>query len=109
MVFQASLGKLLLRNSHAVPPLRMPYGFKELEWCAPYMYGNWKQQPNCRRGNVVAQLAARQGVPVVSDEYELMPHNRPTVVPNHPHSIKCYHPWADTCSPFVQGAPVTAK
>ena len=60
-------------------------------------------------GKVVAQLAARQGVPIVWDEYELMPHNWPMVFPDHPHSIKCYYSWVEAFSPFVEGTPVTAK
>ena len=58
---------------------------------------------------VVAQLVARQAVPIVWDEYEFMPHNWPMIFPNHPHSLKCYDSWADACSRFVEGAPITTK
>lgn len=57
----------------------------------------------------VAQRAARDGVPVIWDEYELMPHNWPVILRDHPHSINCYQSWADACSHFVDSLPVITK
>ena len=49
----------------------------------------------------VAQFVAKQGMIVLWDEYELMPHNWPMGFPIHPHSEKCYHSWAKASLCFV--------
>ena len=55
---------------------------------------------------VVAQLAARQGVSIVWDEYELMPHNWPMFLTKYPQTEHCYKSWAKACLGFFQGNPV---
>lgn len=54
-------------------------------------------------GKVVAQLVASQDVCVLWDEYELMPHNWPMVLPDHLMSTKCYRSWAEKRLSFVEG------
>ena len=59
------------------------------------------KERNSDSTKVPAQLAAREGVTVIWDEYELMPHNWPMVFPKYPHSIKQYQSWAAACLRFL--------
>lgn len=52
---------------------------------------------------VLARQAARQGVEVLWDEYELMPHSWPMILPEYPQSMGCYQMWAEACVKFVAG------
>ena len=50
---------------------------------------------------IVVQQAARQGVPVFFEEYEVMPHSWPMLFSTSPQSIKCFETWAQMCNKFV--------
>lgn len=50
---------------------------------------------------VMAQTAARQKVPIIWDEYELMPHNWPMLLPVWPQSVRCMQQWAGACMKFT--------
>lgn len=52
---------------------------------------------------VLARQAARQGVEVLWDEYELMPHSWPMILPEYSQSMGCYRMWAEACVKFVAG------
>lgn len=64
-------------------------------------------------GRAVAMRAARQGVTVVWNEWEAMPHCFPQMVKHLPASQKCNAQWADFCKQVVgeggAGGPDTAR
>ena len=49
---------------------------------------------------VVGQRAGRQGVPVIWEEYEMMPHNWPMILKGWPQSERCMDSWAAACLEF---------
>lgn len=57
----------------------------------------------------LAQNAARQGVAVVWEEYEAMPHLWPLLFPTWSQSQRCWRNWARACGSFVKGAPAAPK
>ncbi|KAL8974912.1 MAG: hypothetical protein Q9197_000852 [Variospora fuerteventurae] len=88
MLYHPLVCAMAAKNWHGCPPIYMAIGSKErIVDGAKY----------------VAQQVARQGVPTLWDEYELMPHNWPMGFPNHALSEKCYHSWAKACSYFADG------
>ena len=56
-----------------------------------------------------AHHIATQGVPVLWEEYELMPHNWPMAFPDHRSSEKCYRSWAKACSNFADGLNIQTQ
>ena len=52
---------------------------------------------------LLAQQAAREGTKVLWDEYELMPHSWPMVLPRYPQATACISAWANACMDFVAG------
>ena len=57
----------------------------------------------------VAQNAAREGVTVIWEEYEAMPHIWPLVLTAWPQVRRCWENWAHVCSSFAKGAPATTS
>ena len=57
---------------------------------------------------ISAQTAAKSGVTVLWDEYELMPHNWPMILPEsvYPHTRRCYETWAQACLAFSNREPL---
>ena len=102
-------GSYYCETSMLYHPLVCPMALKSWNGCPPIYMAMESKERLVDGGKLVAQFAARQGVPIIWDEYELMPHNWPMVFPDHPQSIKCYHSWAEACSRFVAGAPVTTS
>lgn len=100
-------GNYYCETSMLYHPLVCAMASKSWNGCPPIYMAMGSKERLVDGGKVVAQFAARQGVPVIWDEYERMPHNWPMVFPDHPHSIKCYHTWAEACSQFVGSRPVT--
>nr|POF15627.1 hypothetical protein CFP56_48821 [Quercus suber] len=89
------VGPMTAERWHGAPPLYIAIGSKEM------------QQDPVR---VVAQTAARQDVPVLWDEYELMPHNWPMMMPGWPQSERCMQNWARACVRFTTpGSPVATS
>lgn len=87
-------------------PLVSPIAVKSWEGALPFCIAIGSRERIPDAGKVVAQLAARKGVPVIWDEYEFMPHNWPMLFPTYPHSINCYHSWSDACLRFVERTPI---
>lgn len=88
MLYHPLVCAMAAKDWHGCPPIYMAIGSKER-----IVDGT----------KYVAQHVAIQGVPILWDEYELMPHNWPMGFPNHPLSEKCYHSWAKACSYFADG------
>ena len=84
-------------------PLVSPVAAKDWDG-APPLYiavGSTERVSDCAK--VTAQRAAKQGVVVLWDEYELMPHNWPMVLPDFPQAEMCYVAWAEACARFAGG------
>ena len=52
---------------------------------------------------IVAQTAAKQGVPVRWESYRAMPHNWPMLFPGWWQSARCMQRWANICKAYTQG------
>ncbi|MCJ1264463.1 hypothetical protein MMC22_004335 [Lobaria immixta] len=96
-------GSFYCDSSVLCHPLVSPLAAKS--WTgAPAMYisiGSTERNSDATR--VVAQTAAKQGVAVIWDEYEFLPHVWPMVLKTYPQTLKCYQSWAEACSRFVSG------
>lgn len=96
-------GSYYCDSSMLCHPLVSPLAAKS--WIgAPAMYiAMGSTERNADSTKVVAQAAAKQGVIVIWDEYEFLPHNWPMVLKTYPHARRCYESWAEACSRFVSG------
>ena len=94
-------GNYYCETSMLCHPLVSPLAAKSWRGAPPMYIAIGSKERNSDSTKVPAQLAAREGVPVIWDEYELMPHNWPMVFPNYPHSIKQYQSWAAACLRFL--------
>lgn len=83
-------------------PLVSPIAVKSWKGCPPIYMAMGSKERIVDGGKVVAQLVASQDVCVLWDEYELMPHNWPMVLPDHLMSTKCCRSWAEACLSFVE-------
>lgn len=57
----------------------------------------------------LAQNAARQGVVVIWEEYEAMPHLWLLLFTNWPQTQRCWSHWARACTSFAKGTPVSSS
>ena len=55
-------------------------------------------------GAIIAQQAARQGVRVIWEQFEGMPHCFPYFLTWLPQTARCYQDWAKFCKQCVEGA-----
>lgn len=58
---------------------------------------------------VVAARAAKQGVRVVSEQWEAMPHCFGLIFLGSPMSKRCFKDWTDFCKDIVEGKDITTK
>ncbi|KAL9117315.1 MAG: hypothetical protein Q9187_006151 [Circinaria calcarea] len=96
-------GNLYCETSMLCHPLVSPVAAKFWRGAPPIYVAVGSTERVADAAKVVAQAAARQGVPVLWDEYEFMPHNWPMILTDYPQTVKCYEAWARACSSFVQG------
>lgn len=96
-------GSYYCDSSMLCHPLVSPLAAKS--WIgAPAIYiAVGSNERNADSTKVVAQSAAKQGVTVIWDEYEFLPHTWPLVLKTYPHTSRCYQSWAEACSRFVSG------
>ena len=99
-------GNFYCETSMVYHPLVCAMAAKEWQGCPPIYIAMGHKERMIDGVKYFAQLAATQGVPILWDEYELMPHNWPMGFPDHPHSEKCYCSWAEACSKFVRNAQI---
>lgn len=84
-------------------PLVSPIATKSWKGAPPMYIAIGSAERNLDAARVVAQTAAKEGVVVLWDEYELMPHNWPMLCKSYPQASKCYETWAGMCSKLGQG------
>ena len=58
---------------------------------------------------IIMQMAARQGVCVLFEEYEAMPHSWPMLYATSPQSQKCFNTWARICVDLAKGERLTTR
>ncbi len=102
-------GNYYCETSMLCHPLVSPLAAKSWRDAPPMYIAIGSKERNSDSTKVPAQLAARQGVPVIWDEYELMPHNWPMVFPKYPHSIKQYQSWSAACLRFLGETPIKTE
>ena len=94
-------GNYYCETSMLCHPLVSPLAAKSWRGAPPIYIAVGSKERVIDSAKVPAQLAARQGVPVIWDEYELMPHNWPMVFSKIPHSLKFYRSWSAACLRFL--------
>ena len=95
-------GHVYCESSMLRHPLISPAAARE--WTgAPPMWFVSGQDRSTDSTKVVVQMAARQGVCVLFEEYEAMPHSWPMLFWVSPQSRKCFQKWAQVCNDFVIG------
>lgn len=94
-------GSYYCETSMLCHPLVSPLAAKSWRGAPPMYIAIGSKERNSDSTKVPAQLAAREGIPVIWDEYELMPHNWPMIFPKYPHSIKQYQSWSAACLQFL--------
>ena len=102
-------GNYYCETSMLYHPLVCPMAVKRWHGCPPIYIAMGSKERLVDGGKLIAQFAARQGIAVQWDEYEMMPHNWPMVIPDHPHSKQCYSSWSEACSRFAGGERGTTK
>lgn len=90
-------------------PLVSPVTAKDWKGAPPIYFAVGSKERLSDSSKYVAQTAARQGVTVIWDEYELMPHNWPMVFPKFAPSIQCYQSWAEACLKIWRGDQVLSQ
>lgn len=58
---------------------------------------------------IVAAKAAKQGVKVVSEQWEAMPHCFAMILVGTPMSKRCNNDWTDFCKSVVEGKEIETK
>ncbi|KAL8971944.1 MAG: hypothetical protein Q9183_000807 [Haloplaca sp. 2 TL-2023] len=97
-------GNYYCETSMLYHPVVSGIGARDWRGCPPIYLAIGSKERIVDAAKFVAQNVAKQGMAVLWDEYELMPHNWPMAFPNHPNSEKCYHSWAKACLRFVDSS-----
>ena len=78
-----------------------------LSWAgAPAMWLACGQERLADGVKIIAQTAARDGVPVLWEQYQSMPHTWAQVFPQWPQSVRCFESWAQACKRFGEGGKI---
>lgn len=96
-------GVFYCETSMLCHPLVSPMLAKSWQGSPPMYIAVGSKERLIDAAKVLRQQAAGQGVEVLWDEYELMPHSWPMILPKYPQSIRCYRVWAEACVKFVAG------
>lgn len=97
-------GNYYCETSMLYHPLVCAMSARDWIGCPPIYMAIGSKERIVDAAKFVAQNVAKQGIAVLWDEYELMPHNWPMGFPSHPNSEKCYRSWAKACLRFVDGS-----
>ena len=74
---------------------------------APPMWTACGQERLADSAKITARTAAKQGVPVLWEQYLRMPHTWAQIFPSWPQSARCLEQWADACLQFSGQADCT--
>ena len=102
-------GNLYCEVSMLDHPLVSPLTARDWVGCPPIWIAIGGRERLIDSARFVAQNAARQGVTVVWEEYEAMPHIWPLLFPTWPQTLRCWENWARACSSFASGASTTTS
>ncbi|KAL9105572.1 MAG: hypothetical protein Q9227_009273 [Pyrenula ochraceoflavens] len=83
----------LCENWHGAPPMWFAVGQERL----------------ADSSMLIAQTAARQGVCVMWNQYEAMPHCWPLFLPKLPHSQHVLRKWGQACRAMIEGGKLVTK
>lgn len=73
---------------------------------APPMWIACGQERLADSAKIIAQTAARDGVRVLWNEYQSMPHTWAQIFPRWPQSVHCFERWAQACKQFGEDGEV---
>ena len=76
---------------------------------APPMWFACGQERMADSAKLIAQTAARDGVCVLFEEYEAMPHLWTLFFRQWPQSVRCFEGLAQACKQFVEGVNLTSR
>ncbi|KAL8902864.1 MAG: hypothetical protein Q9207_004329 [Kuettlingeria erythrocarpa] len=102
-------GNYYCETSMLYHPLVCAMAANEWRGCPPIYMAIGSKERIVDAAKYFAQHVATQGVPVLWEEFELMPHNWPMTFPNHRFSEKCYRSWAKACSSFADGLNIQTR
>ena len=102
-------GNLYCEVSMLDHPLVSPMTARNWVGCPPMWIAVGGGERLIDPARFIAQNAARQGVTVIWEEYEAMPHIWPLVFPTWPQARRCWENWARVCSSFARGTPTTTS
>lgn len=89
-------------------PICSPMASKDWTGSPPLWFASGQEQL-VDAVKVIAQTAFGQGVTVVFQEYEAMPHIFMWRFPEAPQVRRCWTDWAEMCKALVSGAPVASQ
>ena len=94
-------GDLYCQTSTLAHPLVCPIAARSWKNAPPIWMACGEER--CADGSkLVAQQAARDGVAVLFEEYEAMPHAWTIYLPKSPHGRRTYEEWAQVCKRMVR-------
>ena len=73
---------------------------------APPMWIACGQERLADAAKIIARTAAQDGVCVLWEEYQSMPHTWAQIFPRWPQSIQCFASWAQACKRFGEGGNI---
>ncbi|KAI4220723.1 MAG: hypothetical protein LQ349_008016 [Xanthoria aureola] len=102
-------GHYYCETSMLYHPLVCAMAADEWRGCPPIYMAIGSKERIVDAAKYFAQHVVIQGVPVLWEEFELMPHNWPMAFPSHRLSEKCYRSWANACSSFADGFNIQTR
>lgn len=89
-------------------PLVSPLAAKDWSGSCPLFFG-YGEEMLTDENKVIAARAAKQGVRVVSEQWEAMPHCFGLIFLGSPMSKRCFKDWTDFCGDVVQGKEIKTR
>ena len=101
-------GDLYCDTSMLCHPLVSPVAAKDWAGSCPLWisYGEEMLSDECK---LLAARAAKQGVPVISEQWEAMPHCFGLILLGSPMSKRCFRDWAYFCTIVIKGVELSTR
>lgn len=101
-------GDLYCDTTMLCHPLVSPLAAKDWSGSCPLFFG-YGEEMLTDENKVIAARAAKQGVRVVSEQWEAMPHCFGLIFLGSPMSKRCFKDWTDFCGDVVQGKEIKTR
>lgn len=101
-------GDLYCDTTMLCHPLVSPLAAQDWTGCCP-LWLSYGEEMLADENKIIAARAAKQGVRVVSEQWEAMPHCFAMLLLGSPMSKRCFKNWTDFCSRVVKGEEVKTR